>query len=91
MESWSRGRRSGVLIEMVKIEPAWDWDEEYQTNIRSCPEGYTFVGGYRNRKGKYISNHCRKLKPGEKSRIVEHVHKKENHWKKLNNEIYRKR
>ena len=60
-------------------KPGWDWDEEYNTNIRSCPEGYTFVRGYRDRDRKYHNHYCRKLREGEKSRTVEVVRKRLDH------------
>ena len=72
---------------MAKIEPGWDYDEKYQTNIRSCPAGYTFVGGYRTKRGKHIRSYCKKLGEGEKSRTAELVYKREDHRKKVDEAI----
>ena len=51
--------------------PGWKWDNEYETNIRACPEGYTYVRGFTDRDGIPHPSYCRKLKPHEKSRTVE--------------------
>lgn len=54
----------------------WVWDEEYETNIKACPEGYTYVRGFKDREGKTRPGYCRKLGPHERSRTVEKVRRK---------------
>ena len=67
--------------------PTWKWDEEYETNIRACPEGYTYVKGFRDRDGTSHAGYCRKLKPHEKSRTVEKVRREMEYNKTVNRAI----
>ena len=59
--------------------PGWIWDNEYNTNIRSCPEGYTYVRGFNHRDGTSRAGYCRKLRSSEKSRTVERVRREMEH------------
>ena len=67
--------------------PTWEWNEEYKTNIRSYPEGYTYVRGFRDRDGTRYAGYCRKLKSGEKSRTFEKVRREMEYNRDVNRPI----